>query len=189
MLSGEPFSPNTAQLADERDLCSQALFRFNRAEPSVFRYCGWFFESIIAAEWTYSRTGERWITGYVGHDIKVSAPFHCDYGYNLSIGDNAVLGPGCQLLDSGRIVIGRNTKIGARVTISTLKEPTVTRPLKASERTETACEVCIGENVYIGDGCIIKAGVSIGGNAIVHAGSVVFQASIHHFYSSFPSRW
>jgi acetyltransferase-like isoleucine patch superfamily enzyme len=174
MLSGEPFSSNSAQLAEERDLCLQALFRFNRAEPSVSRYCGWFFKSIIAAEWTYARTGERGIIGHVGHGIKVSAPFHCDYSYNLSIGDNAVLGPGCQMLDSGRIVIGSNTKIGARVTISTLKEPTDTRPTEGSERTETAREVCIGENVYVGDGCIIEAGVCIAGNAIVRAGSVVF---------------
>jgi acetyltransferase-like isoleucine patch superfamily enzyme len=188
MLSGEPFSPNNAQLAEERDLCSQALFRFNRVEPSVSRYCGWFFESIIAAEWTYARTGKRGITGHVGHGIKVSAPFHCDYGYNLSIGDNVVLGPGCQLLDSGRVVIGRNTKIGARVTISTLKEPVDTRPMTGGECTETAREVYIGENVYVGDGCVVKGGVRIGDNAIVRAGSVVAQASKPCPYRSFGLR-
>jgi acetyltransferase-like isoleucine patch superfamily enzyme len=189
MLSGEPFLPDTAQLVGERDLCSQALFRFNTAEPFVSPYRGWFFESIIAAEWTYSRTGERYITGHVGHGVNVSAPFHCDYGYNLSIGDNAIVGPGCQLLDSGRIVIGSNTKIGARVTISTLKEPTDTRPTEGSERTETAREVSIGENVYIGDGCIIKAGARIGDNAILRAGSVVVQACIHRSYPSLGLRW
>ncbi|KAF3029578.1 Maltose acetyltransferase [Didymella keratinophila] len=174
MLSGEPFLPDTAQLVGERDFCSQALFRFNTAkssrcntaEPSVSHRRGLSFEPIVAAWWIYPRVGERQVTGYLGHGVNVSAPFHCDYGYNLSIGDDVAIGPSCQLLDSGRIAIGRNTKIGARVTISTLEKPTGTRPLKASERTETACEVCIAENVYIGDGCIIEAGVCIGGNAI-----------------------
>ena len=128
-------------------------------------------------------------TGHLGHGVNVSALFHCDYGYNLSIGDNAVIGPGCQLLDSGRITIGNNTKIGARVTISTLEEPTDTRSPTGSERTETARETLIGENVYIGDGCIIKGGVRNGDNAIVHAGSVVVQASIHRFFPSEGLRW
>jgi acetyltransferase-like isoleucine patch superfamily enzyme len=188
MLSGEPFLLNAAQLVDERDLSSQALFRFNTALLKDSSERAWLFQRIIAAEWIYPRPGERQATGHLGHGVNISVPFHCDYGYNLSIGHNAVLGPGCQLLDSGRIVIGKNTKIGARVTISTLKEPTDARPIEGSERTKTACEVCIGENVYIGDGCIIEAGVCIGDNAIVRAGSVVIQASIHHFCSHLDLR-
>jgi acetyltransferase-like isoleucine patch superfamily enzyme len=184
MLSGEPFLSNAAQLVDERDLSSQALFRFNTAVQKDFGERAWLFKRIIAAEWIYPRAGERQITGHLGHGVNIFIPFHCDYGYNLFIGDNAVLGPGCQLLDSGRIVIGRDTKIGARVTISTLEEPTDTRPMQGSERTETAREVYIGENAYIGDGCVIRGGVRIGDNAIVRAGSVVIQASIHHFCSS-----
>jgi acetyltransferase-like isoleucine patch superfamily enzyme len=70
-------------------------------------------------------------------------------------------------------VIGRNTKIGACVTISTLDEPTDKRAMEESERTEIACEVYIGENAYIGDRCIVKAGVCIGDNVIVRAESVV----------------
>jgi acetyltransferase-like isoleucine patch superfamily enzyme len=140
---------------------------------------GRLFKRIVAAERIEPRAGVRQVTGHLGGGINVSAPFHCDYGYNLSIGDNVIIGPGCQLLDSGRIAIGRNTQISARVTISTLEEPAVTMSLERSERTKTAREVCIGENVYIGDGCIIEAGVRIGNNAIVRAGSIVIQASPH----------
>ncbi|KAF3036740.1 Maltose acetyltransferase [Didymella keratinophila] len=175
MLSGEPFSPNTAQLVDERDLSSQASFRFNTAVQKASDERMWLFRQLVTAGWIYPRAGERHVTGHLGRGVNVSAPFHCDYGYNLSLEDNAVLGPGCQLLDSGRIVIGKNTKIGARVTISTLEEPTDTRSLEESERTMNAREVCIGENVYVGDGCIIKGGVRIGDNVIdILADCVVF---------------
>ena len=179
MLSGELFSPNTAQLVDERDLSSQASFRFNTAVQRASDERMWLFRQLVMAGWIYPRAGERHVTGHLGHDVNVSAPFHCDYGYNISLGDNVILGPGCQLLDSGRIVIGKNTKIGARVTISTLVEPTDTRSMEGSERTETAGEVYIGENAYIGDGSSIKAGIRIGNNVIVHAGFVVVQASVH----------
>jgi acetyltransferase-like isoleucine patch superfamily enzyme len=70
-------------------------------------------------------------------------------------------------------VIGRNTKIGARITILTLEEPIDTRLLEGSKRIETAREVYIGENVYVSNRCIIKGSVRIGNNAIVRAESVV----------------
>jgi acetyltransferase-like isoleucine patch superfamily enzyme len=81
-------------------------------------------------------------------------------------------------------LIGRKTKIGARVIISTLKESMDARPLGGSERTETARGGYISKNVYIGDGCIIKGGFRISDNAIVRAGSVVLQASIRRFLPS-----
>lgn len=188
MLSGRPFLPNAAQLINERDLSSQALFRFNTVVQKGSDERARLLERIVAAEWVYPCTGQRQVTGYLGRVVTVSAPFLCDYGYNLSIGDNAIIGPDCQLLDSGRIVIGRDTEIGARVIISTLKEPTEARPREASERTEIAREVCIGENAYIGDGCIIEAGVCIGDNAVVRTGSVVVQASIHRSDTALGSR-
>lgn len=182
MLSGEPFLPFTEQLVDERALCSGAVYRFNSLSNAAVQIAPSererHFESIVAARWIYPRAGERRVTGHLGGGINVALPFHCDYGYNISIGDNVTIGPSCQLLDSGRIAIGRNTRIGARVTISTLKAPSDTKMLKGSKGTEIAREVYMGENVYIGDGCIIEAGVRIGNNAIVRAGSVVVRVSL-----------
>jgi acetyltransferase-like isoleucine patch superfamily enzyme len=182
MLSGEPFLPYTEQLVDERTLCSGAVYRFNSLSNAAVQIASSererIFKSIVAADWIYPRAGERRVTGHLGGGIKVATPFHCDYGYNVSVGDNVIIGPNCQFLDSGRIAIGRNTKIGARVTISTLMAPSDTKTLKGSKGTEIAREVYIGENVYVGDGCIIEAGVRIGNNAIVRAGSVVVRVSL-----------
>jgi acetyltransferase-like isoleucine patch superfamily enzyme len=191
MLHGEPFLQYDEQLMDERAQCTGAVYSFNStASPSVVIARGdreRNFKRIVAAGWIHPRHMDRrpgvHAGGHLGGNVNVTTPFHCDYGYNISIGDNVNIGPHCQLLDSARIAIGRNTKIGARVTISTLKTPTDTKSLKGSNGTEIAKEVFIGENVYIGDGVIIEAGVRIGNNAIIRAGSVVVRVSLYHIRS------
>jgi acetyltransferase-like isoleucine patch superfamily enzyme len=172
MMSGKPFLRNNAQLVNERRLALGTLFRFN-GEFSLVDSC----KQIVTAGWSYSSFDLR-VRGRLGSNVHVTAPFYCDYGNNIYIGDNVIIGPDCQFLDSGRIAIGRNTKIGARVVISTLEEPTNAKILQGSESPETVCGVYIGENVYISDGCILKASVRIGNNAIVRTGSVVTQASL-----------
>jgi acetyltransferase-like isoleucine patch superfamily enzyme len=186
MLSGEPFLPFDEQLMEERAQCTGAVYGFNStANASVVIARGdreRNFKRIIAAGWIHPRHMDRrpgvHVGGHLGGNVNVTTPFHCDYGYNISIGDNVNIGPHCELLDSARIAIGRNTKVGARVTISTLKAPTNTKQLKGSNGTEIAREVFIGENVYIGDNVTIEAGVKIGNNAIIRSGSVVVSVSI-----------
>lgn len=181
MLDGEPFLPYNLQLTDERTQCTGAVYRFNStsnaavgiAQSERERY----FKYIVGAGWIQPRQGERHISGHLGGSVHVATPFQCDYGYNISVGDNVVIGPNCEFHDSGRIAIGRNTKIGSRVTITTLKTPTDTKALKGYNGTEVAKEVYIGENVHIGDGCIVEAGVRIGNGAIIRPGSVVVRVS------------
>jgi acetyltransferase-like isoleucine patch superfamily enzyme len=191
MLNGEPFLQFDEQLMDERAQCTGAVYSFNStANPSVVIARGdreRNFKRIVAAGWIHPRHMDRrpgvHVGGHLGGNVNVTTPFHCDYGYNISIGDNVNIGPHCQLLDSARIAIGRNTKIGARVTISTLKAPTDPKTLKGSNGTEIAREVFIGENVYIGDGVIIEAGVRIGNNTIIRSGSVVVRVSTTIYYT------
>lgn len=179
MLAGQPFLPFNGHLIDERNLCMGAVNQFNSTSSASVAIAheerGRHFESIVAARWISPRANER--HGHLGSKVHVATPFHCDYGYNLSIADRVAIGPNCQFFDSARICIGRNTRIGGRVTISTVKTPTDPKQLKGSEGTEVAREVWIGENCYIGDDCTIEAGVKIGDFAIVRPGSVVVRVS------------
>jgi len=185
MLNGEPFLPNDEQLMRERSQCTNAVYAYNStANPSVVISRGERernFKLIVAAQWIPPRHMDHRPGApngaHLGGNVNVATPFHCDYGYNISIGDNVTIGAHCQLLDSARIAIGRNVKIGARVTIQTLKTPTDTHSLKGSNGMETAAEVHIGENVYIGDNVVIEAGVKIGHHAIIRSGSVVLTVS------------
>jgi len=179
MLAGEPFNPFDKVLMKERHLSALAQSYFNgNINPSNVlssQTVDHLFKQILNA----GKRGDeaRRIETHMGDNCHVAAPFACDYGYHLSFGENIVIGADCRFHDSARIAIGRNCKIGARVTIQTLKTPTDTKSLKGSNGTEVAQEVLIGENVYIGDNCIIAAGVQIGPNTIVRPGSVVLSVS------------
>ncbi|KAF2636038.1 hypothetical protein P280DRAFT_163341 [Massarina eburnea CBS 473.64] len=181
MLSGEPFQPFNAQLVDERERCKAAVYRFNNTDnpqKDIARESrDNLFRAILVARWTlaYSEPGKQ-TCGHFGREgVHIDAPFMCDYGYNLSIGDNVDIGTGCRFLDSGRITVGRNSSIGANVTIDTQKTPQDPKTIKGSRRSTIAAEVHIGENVHIGVNCTILAGVRIGSGAIIHPGSVVVR--------------
>jgi acetyltransferase-like isoleucine patch superfamily enzyme len=178
MLAGEPFNPFDKALMQERHWSAQAQHCFNgKTNPSNFlssTSVDHFFRQILNA--SRNRGEGKQIETHMGDNCHIATPFACDYGYHLSMGENVVIGADCHLHDSARISIGRNCKIGVRVTIQTLKTPTDNKSLKGSNGLEVAQEVHIGENVYIGDNCVIEAGVHIGNNTIVRPGSVVSRS-------------
>ncbi len=107
----------------------------------------------------------------VGKDVRIEAPFHCPYGFNIELGDKVYLNAGCVILDTAPVRIGRSTLLGPGVHIYCAehhKDP----ELRAAGL-EIAKPVTIGEGVWIGGGAIILPGVTIGDGAIVGAGSVV----------------
>ena len=113
-----------------------------------------------------------------GSGVWIETPFFCDYGENISIGENTFINTNCIFLDSNKITIGKNGLIAPYVQIYT-----ATHPLKASVRIVENAEgshyltsakpVSIGNNVWIGGNTVIFPGVSIGDNCTIGAGSVV----------------
>ena len=115
---------------------------------------------------------------FSGSGVWIEAPFFCDYGENISIGENTFINTNCMLLDNNKITIGKNGLIAPYVQIYT-----ASHPLQASERIVEldnkpayltyAKPVTIGDNVWIGGNSIILPGVTIGDNVTIGAGSVV----------------
>lgn len=113
-----------------------------------------------------------------GTGVWIEAPFYCDYGEHISIGDNTFVNTNCIFLDNNKISIGKNGLIAPYVQIYT-----ATHPLKASERIlgkgkdtrylTSSQPVSIGDNVWIGGNTVIFPGVTIGDNVTIGAGSVV----------------
>lgn len=108
---------------------------------------------------------------HVGARVVVRPPFHCDYGYNIRLGDGVFLNFGCVFLDSILIEVGAGTQIGPCVQIYGADHPR--DPAQRRAGLEFGQRVQIGANVWIGGGAIVLPGVSIGDDAIVGAGAVV----------------
>lgn len=107
----------------------------------------------------------------VGEGVHFERTFRCEFGYNISIGNNFYANFDCIMLDGGGIEIGDNVLFGPRVGIYTSNHAA-----NAWERTHGACyakPVKIGNNVWIGAGVHINQGVTIGDNTIVGSGSVI----------------
>jgi len=116
-----------------------------------------------------------------GSGVWIEAPFFCDYGSNISIGQNTFVNTNCMFLDNNIIAIGKNGLIAPYVQIYT-----AIHPLSASERIVendagshylTASKpVLIGDNVWIGGNSVIFPGVTIGNNVTIGSGSVVTKS-------------
>lgn len=112
--------------------------------------------------------------GQCGNIIQIKPPFHCDYGYNIFLGENFFANFDCVFLDAAPIRIGSNCLIGPKVCIYAIGHP-----LEAELRNKSIGipkAVNIGNNVWIGGGATILPGVSIGDNTVVGAGSVVTKS-------------
>ncbi len=107
----------------------------------------------------------------VGEDAVIRPPFHCDYGFNISLRAGVFLNFGCVILDVAAVSIGERTQIGPAVQILTADHPRDAAVRSAG--LEFGRPIRIGCDVWIGGGAIILPGVSIGDNVVIGAGSVV----------------
>lgn len=111
------------------------------------------------------------IFGSHGENPVIKPPFHCDYGYNIHVGNNFFANFDTVILDAGEVTIGDNCLIGPQCGIYTAVHPT-----DAARRAANYMHgepVTIGDNVWFGGHCTVLPGVTIGSNVIVGAGSVV----------------
>jgi maltose O-acetyltransferase len=101
----------------------------------------------------------------------IRPPFHCDYGWNIHLGDEAFLNFNCVILDVCAVSIGPKTQIGPGAQILAADHPR--DPAARDEGLEFGRPVSIGRNCWIGAGALILPGVTIGDDAVVGAGAVV----------------
>ena len=110
------------------------------------------------------------LLGSLGTDTIIKPPLYVDYGSHLFIGNGTFVNTGLVALDSASISIGADCQFGPNVQLLTASHPV--DPV-ARKKWETCKPIRIGDNVWIGGGAIILAGLTIGDNSIVGAGAVV----------------
>ena len=107
----------------------------------------------------------------VGEGTEIRPPFYVDYGSHLSIGARTFANYGLVALDVAPIRIGDDVQIGPNVQLLTPTHPVEAEPRR--QKWEAAAPIAVGDNVWLGGGAIVLAGVSIGSDSVVGAGAVV----------------
>lgn len=111
------------------------------------------------------------IIGNMGKNVVITAPFWCDHGYNISIGNDFYSNHNLVITDGAKVTFGDHVFIAPNCCLTTAEHA-----IDAEQRVqglEVAKPITIGNNVWIGAGTTILAGVTIGDNAVIGAGSVV----------------
>lgn len=113
----------------------------------------------------------RTLLGKVGAGVTVVAPFWCDYGSNVQLGEGTFLNHNTVMLDCAPITLGKRVFVAPDCCFST-----AAHPIDADRRgqgLEYALPITIGDDVWIGAGVMVLPGVTIGRGSVIGAGSVV----------------
>lgn len=111
------------------------------------------------------------LIGKMGRDVIITPPFWCDYGYNITLGDNFYSNHNMIITDGAKVTFGDNVFVAPNCCFTTAEHSIDPEQRKAG--IELAKPITIGSNVWIGAGSTILAGVTIGDNTVIGAGSVV----------------
>jgi maltose O-acetyltransferase len=157
MLSGEWYKDSDPVLVGERRRCQSLLDRFNGTAAT-------------AEEERQALLGD--LLGEIGPGSWIMPRFQCDYGNLIRMGSNSFLNYDAILMDCAPITIGDDVSIGPRAQLLTALHPLDDHEMRR-QRWERAEPIAIGDNVWFGGGVIVCAGVTVGDNTVVGAGSVV----------------
>ena len=84
------------ELLNERAKCKDICYRFNQLLPSDIS------GQMDLIKGLFGKTGKSFV---------ITAPFYCDYGYNISIGENFNSNHNCVILDCAKVTFGDNVFI------------------------------------------------------------------------------
>lgn len=130
---------------------SQTLFKFNQTMPYTKEYDDYLNELFPNKM----------------QNARIAAPLQGVRFCNVKIGENVIIMSNCLMMAAGGITIEDNTMIAANVQL-------ISNNHDVEHRSIITCKpVHIKKNCWIGAGATILAGVTIGENSIVGAGSIV----------------
>ena len=157
MINGFLYSPeNDEELYNDRLRAKDLCFEYNNLAPS---------------ETDKRRELIKQIIGKTADKYWIEQPFTCDYGYNIEIGNNFYANHNLIILDCAPVKFGNNVFIAPNCSFYTACHPIDKE--KRNDGLEYALPITVGNNVWIGGGVTVLAGVKIGDNSIIGAGSVV----------------
>ena len=145
-----------SELIQARAHCKDLCFEFNNLKPSLVS------EQKELIRNLFRKTGEQFY---------ITAPFWCDYGFNIEVGENFYTNHNCVILDGAKVTFGDNVFIAPNCVFSTAGHPLDTQ--QRNQGLEYAYPITVGDNVWFGASVTVLPGVTIGSDTVIGAGSVV----------------
>lgn len=146
------------ELLNDRNKAKDLCFEFNNTKPSQTEQ-----QVIILKKLLETTQGAFTIT----------APFWCDYGYNIRLGKNFYSNHNLVILDCAKVIFGDNVFVGPKCGFYTAGHPIDYE--RRNKGLEYAYPITVGSNVWFGGGVQVMPGVTIGDNVVIGAGSVVVK--------------
>ena len=143
-------------LLKERIRAKELCFRYNNLEPSKIEERKKLIKEIL---------------GSTKNNVWIESNFQCDYGYNISVGENFYMNHNCVILDGGKVEFGDNVFIGPNCGFYTAGHP-IEIDLR-NKGLEYVKPIKVGNNVWLGGNVVVLPGVTIGDNVVIGAGSIV----------------
>ena len=186
MLRGEHYLPYTPALMADREQCSAAVWRFNNTTNPAYVVSPEerlrLFKAIVNLQPTPEPSSDGRSSdlahlprGSMGPGVVVEAPFHCDYGYNITIGSNVVIGPDCRITDTCAVKIGNNCVFSPNVKLVCVTYPIDPAQRRKGKGRALGRDITIEDDSWIGSNVTILPGVRVGRGATVGAGSVIHK--------------
>lgn len=145
-------------LLEERDKAKDLCHQYNQLRPS---------------DRASQREVLKKLLGKTGENFILTAPFWCDYGYNIELGENFYANHNLVILDGAKVTFGDNVFIGPDCGFHTAGHPIDFE--RRNRGLEYAYSITVGDNVWIGAGVQVMPGVTIGSNVVIGGGSVVVK--------------
>lgn len=156
MLAGELYQAGDPELVAERLHARKITKAFNNTSPEDTDLKTNLLQSLL---------------GKVGKNFWIEAPFYCDYGTNIEVGDDVFFNFNCVILDVCKVTLGDRVFVAPNVQFYAATHPL--NAVKRGELWEYGQAITIGSDVWIGGSAVICPGVTIGDRAVIGAGSVV----------------
>jgi maltose O-acetyltransferase len=156
MLAGDPYIADDPELAADNVRAQSLSHRYNTMDPTDGAARRAVLTELLAA---------------FGPGSEIRPPFHCDYGSQTTVGARTFANFGLVVLDVARVTIGDDVQMGPRVQLLTATHPLEPGPRR--DKWEAAAPIVLEDNVWLGGGVVVCAGVTIGADTVVGAGSVV----------------
>ena len=144
------------EIVEARTKCADLCYQFNNCKPSDIERQKEILDEML---------------GSIKGTPVVTAPVYCDYGFNISIGENFYANHNVTILDGAKVTFGDNVFIAPNCVFSTAGHAIDSE--QRNKGLEIALPITVGDSVWIGTNVSVLPGVTIGNNTIIGAGSVV----------------